>query len=323
MTGIHFYCGLNEFAWNHHPVRPGDYACVAPIYGRTEKTRSTNGVSVPIETRVLQDSGAFVDSWGQRLTFDQALTRQEQHAKAYGYEAQIEYRVSYDLLIDEVWNEGSRAKRRWSVGEAEAAVSETVAAAKFLSQHRNSLRLCLSAQGVDASQYRRCVEHILPLMREGDILGLGGWCIIGKRPHEMMPVFHQTVETLVPLLAREGIRRVHLFGVCFAPALGFLLWHCQQQGIEVSTDSSGPSTRPTRQTDNWGYAEWIDRAYQRHPVETRGLERARHVALTIDWLAGFGQTVHCSDRYVLDYKLGRQIIAKGRPGFQQLELFVA
>jgi hypothetical protein len=328
--GVLLYCGLNETAWNHHPVPSFRRFMIAPVYGKSEKTRTNNSVRVPDEPEeIIQDSGAFVDSWDQRLTFLAALKRQDDHAERYRYADRIAWRVSYDLLIDEVWVDGNRTKRRWSVGQAESAVEQTVAAAKFLSEHRNGIPLILAAQGVDAAQYLGCVEKIVPLMRAGDTLGLGGWCIVGKRPYEMMPVFHETVDRVIPFAAKEGVKRIHIFGVCFAPALGYLLWHCAQHGIEVSTDSAGPSTRPTRKTDNWGYAEWIDRHYTRHPVETRGLERARHVDAVSAWLADFRSTVHFTPERIVDFKMGRQIPAKARvltlptERYEQLPMFQA
>jgi hypothetical protein len=139
-------------------------------------------------------------------------------------------------------------------------------------------------------------------MMLGDIFGLGGWCIIGKRPVQMMPVFRETMQLVIPFLGREGVKKVHIWGVCYAKALGELLWLCDHYNIALSTDSSGPSLRPAM--GEWGYAEWRDPTYQRPPVEIRGLERARHVAATRRCLADFRLTRH--------YK----------PGVQQLRLVV-
>lgn len=283
-SGVRFYCGIGETRWNHHAVQPGAFACVSPVKGRTVRTLAVNRVHIPHGVKVMQDSGAFQDSWATRLTFDAALDRQIAHAAKYHYTDQIEYRVSYDLLIDEVWQDGQRTKRRWSVAQADEAIAVTIAAAKYLSNHRHDLPLVLSAQGVDASQYRQCVEAILPYIdTTQDMLGLGGWCIIGMRPAEMMPVFRQTIRDVIPLAARQGVRRVHIFGVIYPVALGELLWICDQHDIAVSTDSTSPANHPWR--GQWGYGEWRDNNYQRVSVQERGLERARHVQLTREWLA--------------------------------------
>lgn len=287
---ITLYCGLNEQQWNHHPVAPGPFACVAPVYGKTLHTKVINRVTVPPGVQVIQDSGAFSDGPEQRLCCEAALERQICHAETYGYAAQIAHRASYDLLIDEKWYEGVRHKARWTEQDAQDAVNRTVQAASYLTHHRNALPLILSAQGVSARQYMRCVERLLPLLEPQDVLGLGGWCITGKIPTQMLPIFRQTMRIVIPFVGKEGVRRVHIWGVCYARALGELLWLCDEQGITLSTDSSGPSVRPVM--GKWGYAEWRDTTYRQPPVEIRGLERARHVAATRTWLTGFRDTMH-------------------------------
>jgi hypothetical protein len=284
---IDLYVGINETKWNHHPTAPGPLACIAPAYGSTERTKCENSVCVPYDCAIFQDSGAFSDGPTQRLSLDAALRRQYEHAEKYGYTDQVTGLASYDLLIDEKWTDGIRRKCRWSEGEAEAAVSETVKAARFLAQHRNGIPLILSAQGVTPRQYLGCVERVIQYMRDDDILGLGGWCIIGKMPKIMMPVFRDTIRLVVPFVAREGVKRVHIWGVVYAPALGWLLWLCDRYGIKLSTDSSGPSRRPA--FGEWGYADWHTNI-KPPPVEIRGLERARHVRLVREWLANFRWT---------------------------------
>lgn len=310
-----FYCGIGEQQWNHHPVSPGSLACISPVYGNTTQTRQVNRVRVPSLTHIIQDSGAFSDGPGQRLSFHEALKRQETHAQRFGYADQIEARASYDLLIDEMWDEDgtcggmTRTKRRWTETQADLAVQETIQAAAYLSRHRNGLPCILSAQGVSPQQYRHCAEGILPSLHHGDLLGLGGWCITGKLPGQMLPVFRETMHLIIPFLGKEGITRVHIWGVCYAPALGELLWLCDQLGITLSTDSMGPQVRPTR--GRWGYAEWTDRHYRRVQAdseregvvnawdgslvrirEARGLHRAEHVQQVRSWLGHFRGTSH-------------------------------
>lgn len=287
---IFFYCGLNEQQWNHHPVDPGTFACVAPVYGKTVQKKKRNRVKVPSETQVIQDSGAFSDGIDERLSLEAALERQVIHAETYAYAAQVTHRASYDLLIDEKWEGGVRRKARWTEQDAEYAVKTTVYAAAHLAQHRAGIKLVLSAQGVSAQQYLRCAQQIVPLLEDGDIFGLGGWCITGKMPAQMMPVFRETMRLVIPFLGREGVKRVHIWGVCYAPALGELLWLCDEWGITVSTDSAGPSILPAM--GQWGYAEWRDNTYKQPPVEIRGLERARHVQATRTWLQSFRETPH-------------------------------
>jgi hypothetical protein len=130
---ITFYCGLNNQTWYHHPVATGPYTCIAPVYDRSLRTKAVNRVTVPLDTAVLQDSGAFSDGPGRRLNFEEALERQIAHAERFKYADRIAYRASYDLLIDEKWEGGKRHKARWTEQNAEEAVEETVAAARYLS----------------------------------------------------------------------------------------------------------------------------------------------------------------------------------------------
>ena len=281
---IRFYCGIGERQWNHHPTSPGPFACVSPVYGNTIGSRQENRVAVPVSTLVIQDSGAFSDGPGQRLSCEAALERQIIHAEKWGYTEQVTHRASYDLLIDEKWEGGRRYKARWTEDDAAMAVKLTVNAAKYLSRQTGPARI-LSAQGVSARQYLSCAEQIIPLLVPDDLFGLGGWCITGKLPTVMMPVLRETMQAVIPFLGHEGVKRVHIWGVCYAKALGELLYLCDEHGIELSTDSMGPSIRPAR--GRWGYASWTDTSYKTPTVEVRGLARAQHVQCTREWLGDF------------------------------------
>lgn len=287
--GVELYIGIaSETKWNRHSIDTGGYSCISPMTGASQRTRKENRVLVPKGDKVIQDSGAFNDM--ERLSPQDVFRRQLSHAEKYQYADQITHTGSYDWLIDEKWSpEGKRYKQRWSESDARVAVKETVNAARWLSENRDGRSLVLSAQGVAASQYLACVESILPFMDiERDILGLGGWCIIGKQRRRMMPVFRETVQLVIPTIAESGVSWVHIWGVIFPDALGMLLWMCNQHDIKLSTDSAGPSWRPA--FGDWGYGDWRDRSYVRPPVETRGLERARHVAATRAWLDKLEQT---------------------------------
>jgi hypothetical protein len=124
------------------------------------------------------------------------------------------------------------------------------------------------------------------------------------------------------MLQERMVKRAHIFGVCDADALGALLWQCdhyhgvwsERYRIELSTDSVGPTTRIVKEEKKgsglttWGYASWANRKYplprvlesckhldeqgNKAPTCTpetrcRGLERARHVDATREWLANF------------------------------------
>lgn len=282
---IRLYSGVSERSWSGAPVTPGAYACISPISGRSIRTKRETCLTVPNDAKVIQDSGAFSDSWTQRLCFNDAYKRQSQHAEKYGYADQIIYRSTYDLLIDEVWNDGNRTKRRWTVSAAEDSICQTIEAAAWLNRHRDGYPLAISAQGVDAAQYLRCVQGLLGFFQSGDILGFGGWCIIGKMPRQMMPVFQETCDLVMPYIASQGITSVHIWGVIYPPALAYLLQSAQPLGIAISTDSAGVSLNPVR--GQWGYGSWRDNRYVRPEGAALGLDRVRHATITRTWLQTF------------------------------------
>lgn len=324
-----FYCGIGEQDWNHHPVAPGPYACISPIYGKRPETRRETRVAIPPGVQVIQDSGAFCDGPGQRLSFEQALARQVRHAEAYSYANQITHRASYDLLIDEKWaDDGRRHKARWREEEAEAAVRETVEAARFLARHRAGLALVLSAQGVSARQYLACAEQIVPLLSaDGDIFGLGGWCITGLFKSRMRPVFQETMHLLIPFLGARRVAWVHLWGVVYPAAIGELQYLCDRHGLLLSTDSAGPSLAPVR--GEWGFAEWRRKGAPAPILESckakdargnkaptcppgarcRGLERARHVAATSHYLEHIDSTKHYRPSWVTTPRQAAMLLA--------------
>lgn len=216
--------------------------CFSPRYGpqsrfTSDEARATTG---------LLDSGAFSDAPAKRVTPEQALLAQfaweERATQRWGIPYQAEALVSYDLLIDEKWTGSRRRKQRWTVREADQAVQVTVEAAAYLASQRERLasrRLVLAVQGVDAQQYQECLEGILPHATDADWIGLGGWCIVGWH-RSWLPTYWASMRRAIPRIASAGIARVHLFGVMYRPALGGLLWLCDQHGIRLSTDSSAP-----------------------------------------------------------------------------------
>jgi hypothetical protein len=336
---IQFYCGLNEKYWNYHPVEPGEYACIAPFTSTNVKDKETGEVikRVLCKTQVhiddskvkhiLLDSSAFSDGIeldkegsivaNKRLSFNHALQRQIAHAYEFRYAHLVDALVSYDLLIDEVWKDGVRSKDRWSVESAEFAVGETIKAAEYLSSQRRRIEkafghpvnLVLSAQGVEATQYKRCAQAIVKFMKPDDVFGLGGWCITGLRRYDMLPAAAVILPGVFEVLGNASVKRVHVFGVILPALLGFLLSLCDLYGMQLSTDSSGPCREPAEH-GRWGYGSWTNPTYKKRSPQTlesckavdeqdnkapscppgthcRGLERARHVALTRDYLANF------------------------------------
>lgn len=290
---IKLYPGICEQIWNHHPVSPGKNICVSPVYG-TGKTKKENRVFVPPEVEcVIVDSGAFSDNISERLSFEDALKRQIMHINKYNYWYKVHKLAAYDILIDEKWHNGKRTKQRWSEEGAVFAVNETVNASKYLNEKRyaipNEAGIIMSLQGVSVKQYIDCANKTIPYFNvDTDWIGLGGWCIVGKMRKRMLPVFVETMRELIPMLSENKVKHAHIWGVIFPEALGYLLYLCNQHNIELSTDSVGPQLKPC--FGAWGYGDWTNNNYSRPDVSIRGLERKRHLEITINWLNDFENT---------------------------------
>lgn len=299
---ISLFCGLTERSWNTIPVpeQAGPFMVAA----------NCNKPVAPGNARVMVDSGAFGDQ--KRVSFAGALERQFLHESKNGYIAHS--LVAYDLLIDEKWNSaGVRYKCRWDEDEAEIAVAETIAANDFLaSASLNGRKRVHPLQGVTAVQQDYCADAVIPMMSQGDILGLGGWCIIGWAPpgsdtrKGLENAFWDSMWRIIPKAAISGASHIHIFGVMVADILGGLRWLCDEYGIEkLSTDSSGPQKRPAA-NGLWGYADWLERCWF-PPGPERGMARVAHVRAVRNWLNNFRSTQY--------YK------CPPRPNCYQLRLF--
>jgi hypothetical protein len=204
------------------------------------------GRFTPEEVPLLEgwcDSGAFNDPPDKRLTAEAALARQLRWEEKASAKWNAEYRhkalVSYDLLIDEKWTAGKKRKERWGVKEADAAVKTTIEAARYLASQRSQLkprRLVMAIQGVEESQYAECAAGVLEHCTPDDIAGLGGWCILGLQK-SWLPTFWASMRKVLPMVAKAGLTRVHIFGVMWQKALGGLVWLADRNRLVVSTDS--------------------------------------------------------------------------------------
>lgn len=306
---VRLYIGVGETRWNGQEIPSSiEYACVSPVSGRTARTRKENWVKIPDGVEVIQDSGAFSDSWSTRLSFSEAWDRQSEHAEKHGYADKITHRASYDLLIDETWIDGKRSKKRWTYQDAKEAVDQTVKAAQFAAVKRDG-GLIQSAQGVEPSQYLDCVKRILPYINpETDKLGLGGWCILGIR-RELMPTFYETVKRVIPFIAKQGITSIHIWGVIYPAALGGLLKWADDYDIRVSTDSTSPSLQVI--WGNWGYAEWR-RSIDKPPSHHAGAIRIIHACQTKHYLAHLSETEHYRSQFAAVQRDNRCVMC-GKP----------
>jgi hypothetical protein len=300
-----FYVGLSEKTWNGVSIPPSFHRlCISPVFGRrADSKRETRILLLPGTENVgiIQDSGAFSDSHGERLSPAEAWDRQTIHAEKYGYERNVEFRVSYDRIIDESWIGGKRYKRRWSYADAQQAVDETVAAAHYTDSQRNSrFALIQSAQGVEPKQYLDCVKRIMPYVDPvRDKIGLGGFCLIGIN-RSYLSSFLETIRLVLPFVAGEGVKSVHLFGVCYPPALGVLLWEADKFGIQVSTDSTSPGTGPV--FGKMGLGDWRQRVGQVAP-QNLGYLRLINVCHVRQYLAQLRDTQYYNENLAYSTKI--------------------
>ncbi len=141
------------------------------------------------------------------------------------------------------------------------AADYTIRAAKFLAKHRNGYNLALNAQGSTAQQYLHCVQQIVPLLQPDDVIGLGGWCVLGRVP-SLMADFLETLALVIPFCAQEESQksscvRLHIFSsLGGAPGNLRPLWH-----LDIYRLCGSPSFAP--RIGKWGYGSWRRNAYRR------------------------------------------------------------
>jgi len=219
---------------DYTPEKYSDYICINPYYP----------VKITNDANFIIDSGAFQDVGKQakRLEFQDALKRQLDFEKTVtDNHRKAEAIVSYDHLVDEQYDEGrGQFKERVQAKVSRKYVAETIDAAKFLAENREELaprRLILSCQGTTVNQYLYCVNKILEIADEDDIIGLGGFCIISKsKIYEEQ--FYNVINKAFPKIEKKGIRRVHIFGVGLFRALIQADICAHVNGLECSYDTS-------------------------------------------------------------------------------------
>lgn len=230
-----YYASMVHDKLNKEPFHPElitPNICLNPYYNTTLATKR--------KLKILLDSGAFQDVKSQqRLSFEKALQRQLNFEKNVGFISELI--VSYDRLVDEKYDKQvGQIKKRVSFNTAEKYVEETIDAAKYLVDERSYLKgrnLLLSNQGVTVEQYVRCIKEVLKFSDKEDVIGFGGFCIIGLKP-KYEPQYYDVLNEALPLIHDKGIKRIHVFGVgAFRPLVKTALM-CKKYGIEPSYDTS-------------------------------------------------------------------------------------
>lgn len=235
---MRLYISKTHDRLNGQPFKPETInrnICLNPLYKAT----------VSDKTNVLLDSGAFQDvKTVHRLSFQAALNRQLKFEEEQGFNSEL--LVSYDRLVDEKYDKQlGQIKQRVSYRTAEKYVEETIDAAKFLVDQRSDLkprRLVLSNQGVSVYQYLKCVKEILKFSNKTDIIGFGGFCIVGLKPY-LKRQYYDVLQKSLPLIKKKGVTRVHIFGIGTFDVLVRTHFLCRSYGIEPSYDTSAYELR--------------------------------------------------------------------------------
>lgn len=241
-------------------------------------------VRVAPKTRYVIDSGAFQErDMRNRLPPDKALARQMRMVWRIRDERGPEHPeavVTYDMLlgVDEGFRDERtreitfaptpeqakhcvRVKTRGTEASAEPAVRETIAAAKVYAEALKTapFAVAYAAQGATPGQYLECVKAVLEAARPMDWLALGGFCIIGRVP-SLKPLFAETIRTVLPYAKARGVARAHLLGVTVSDAIVDFAAQCRENGIEGSTDSSGPEQNAAvfgKRFETTGRPRWV------------------------------------------------------------------
>lgn len=202
-----------------------------------------------VKPHIIIDSGAFQDVGNDsRLTFKEALDRQLKFEKKFNNGYKAEAIVSYDHLVDEQLDlTKGQIKKRVSRKIANDYVMETIEAAEFLSKKRKKLgkrKLILSCQGISIPQYLKCLDNVLSVTENNDIIGFGGFCIISKKiKYEQQ--YYNILRKAVPKLKEANIKRLHIFGVGLFRALVQTDIFTRIHGIETSYDTSSQELNGT------------------------------------------------------------------------------
>lgn len=176
----------------------------------------TRRVRINNDSKILLDSGAFQDVRNNsRLTFQKALQRQLTYEDRIGSISELI--VSYDRLVDEKFSKNvGQIKERVKFSTAEKYVQETIDAAKYLADQKSDLKPripILSCQGVTIEQYLTCLKEILKIAEPDDVIGFGGFCIVGMKPTKYEAQYLEIINKAGELIKKKGIKRVHIFGL--------------------------------------------------------------------------------------------------------------
>jgi len=195
---------LNRSPYNIERITP--YICLNPMY---------SSATTEFPCNVLMDSGAYQDEAG-RVTFQQALDRQQAYEKKMGYKAK--YIVAYDKIGDK---------------------EETMKANRFLlTQSLPNQSKILLVQGSTDKEYSDCLQELLELSKSHEfVLGFGGIAKAGVINAIEDRLYGAVMENYSSF---DRIKHIHLFG-CLTERIIRFFEHmfpnttlsCDTAGIEL------------------------------------------------------------------------------------------
>lgn len=201
--------------------------------------------------RVRCDSGAFQDIGAKhaRLFPWQALDAQLRYEEqlrwwldepAFHFETVFIY--DNPAGVDEAVIDGRKVKVRGDERSAERAIEDTLAAAAVYAARRADIRGRIEwvGQGISPDQYLDCLRLQRRYFRDGDLIGLGGFCIWGRMPTRMRNTAHKTIAWAVNWGRLHGICEYHMLGVMYAPAVRWAAGLARKRRVRFATDGSGP-----------------------------------------------------------------------------------
>lgn len=169
---------LNRSPYNIERITP--YICLNPMYP---------SATTEFQCDVLMDSGAYQDE-AERVSFKQALERQQSYEKKLGYKAK--FIVAYDKIGDRL---------------------ETMRANLFLLEQPLSegQQKVLLVQGNTDEEYSQCLSELLELSKSNSfVLGFGGIAKASTNGLLKNRLYCAIADNLSKF---ENIKHIHLFGL--------------------------------------------------------------------------------------------------------------
>jgi len=184
--------------------------------------------------KVFIDSGGFTDVHAhKRLTYREALDRQIKIAGRLN--ATPEMLAGYDLISPLCFPSSTR---KFKSPENDHAIETTIKAAEWFDKHRDEMlgaSPMFILQGAWPSDFMHCLEHIVPLLEEGDTIGFGSSASNNDKIKQRL---REITAGTCAKLQGTACNKVHYLGLSPINDLCQFDTYCRQRGIDPSYDTS-------------------------------------------------------------------------------------